>query len=60
MAQDKAVVAVTELLFDAAAGSQGFAFVPEALRQQAQAALCSAERAAILVFLMRLPQARPR
>ena len=96
---DNAVVAVTELLFDAAAGTQGFAFVPEALRQQAQAAswraidgllasqlriqgqpalwaqqydaltlepssarnyepaaLCSAESATILVFLMRLPQ----
>jgi len=96
---DNAVVAVTELMFDAAAGTPGFAFVPEALRQEAKAAsqraidgllasqlriqgqpalwaqqydalslepssarnyepaaLCSAESATVLVFLMRLPQ----
>ena len=35
---DNAVVAVTELLFDIAAGTQGFGFVSEALRQEAKAA----------------------
>lgn len=96
---DNAIVAVTELLWDVAAGSAPFAFVPESLRQAAQAAsqraidgllasqlriqgqpglwaqqydalslvpssarnyepaaLCGAESAGILVFLMRLPQ----
>jgi PelA/Pel-15E family pectate lyase len=35
---DNAVVAVTDLLIDAASGNENFAFVPDALRQEAKAA----------------------
>ena len=45
---DNAVVAVTDLLIDAASGNENFAFVPDALRQEAKAASLRARHLCLL------------